>query len=94
MSLRYRWRPDPGLPPTGPDRVGQRIFPDDDAGCESGPHGAGPRLEQPLASDDWTDIALLPQGQFKPPIGVEYLLRAQLRCEPRRARIDRIELVR
>jgi hypothetical protein len=22
--------------------------------------------------DDWTDIALLPQGQFKPPIGVDY----------------------
>ena len=44
--------------------------------------------------DDWTDIALLPQGQFKPPIGVEYCYVHSFGANRGVLEIDRIELVR
>jgi hypothetical protein len=44
--------------------------------------------------DDWTDIALLPQEHFKPPIGVEYCYVHSFGANRGVLGIDRIEPVR
>ena len=44
--------------------------------------------------DDWTEITLLPQNQFKPPTGVEYCYVQSFSANRGVLEIDRIELVR
>ena len=95
VSIRYRWRPDPGLPPTEVQttRVSAHFQTTTPA------LSADPTAQAHLSSnlpprDDWTDIALLPQGQFKPPIGVEYCYLHSYGANRGVLEIDRIELVR
>jgi hypothetical protein len=95
VSIRYRWRPDPGLPPTSSltARVSAYFQ-------TTTPVVAHDPTEQAHMSSnlqpraDWADIALLPQGQFKPPIGVTYCYLHSFDADRGVLDIDRIELVR
>ncbi len=94
LSIRYRWRPDPDLPPaasltalvtahfqtTGPV-----------VGYDPNAQGAASGTLEPRG--DWTDIALIP-GQFKPPIEVEFCYLHSFGANRGVLEVDRIELVR
>ena len=95
VSIRYRWRPDPDLPATASmtARVSAHFQTTTPVGNDD------PTAQAQVSSDlsprdDWTDIALLPQGQFKPPIGVEYCYVQSFGANRGVLEIDRIELVR
>ena len=95
VSIRYRWRPDPGLPPNASmtTRVSAHFETTTPVTSED------PTAQALLSSnlpprDDWTEITLLPQNQFKPPIGVEYCYVQSYGANRGVLEIDRIELVR
>jgi hypothetical protein len=94
LSVRYRWRPDPGLPATAARTAlvtahFQTTIPV--VGYDPTAQGAASADLEPRS--DWTDIALIP-GQFKPPIEVEYCYLHSFGANRGVLEIDRIELVR
>lgn len=95
VSIRYRWRPDPSLPPTEVQtaRVSARF--ETLRPAVSGDPGAQAHMSSNLSPrGDWTDIALLPQGQFKPPTDVKYCYLQSYGANRGVLEIARIELVR
>ena len=95
VSIRYRWRPDPGLPPT--ENLTTRVsahFQTTTPVVSDDPTAQAHVSSNLRPRDDWTDIALLPQEQFKPPIGVEYCYVHSFGANRGVLEIDRIELVR
>ena len=95
VSIRYRWRPDSDIPPS--EGLTTRVsahFETTTPAVNQDPT-AQPHVSSNLPPrDDWTDIALLPQGQFKPPIGVEYCYLHSYGAKRGVLEIDRIELVK
>jgi hypothetical protein len=95
VSIRYRWRPDPGLPPT--ENLTTRVSAHFQTTTPAVTHDPTAQVHVSSnlpPSDDWTDISLRPQGQFKPPIGVEYCYVHSFGANRGVLEIDRIELVR
>jgi len=94
VSIRYRWRPDPGLPP---DEVKTTLV---SAHFETVTPAVSDDALQPQVwgtlrpGGDWTEIAFLPQGQFKPPADVKYCYMLHYAANRGVLEIDRIELVR
>ena len=94
VSIRYRWRPDPGLAPT--DVLSARVSAHLQTTTPVVDHD--PIQQAHVSSNlpprnDWTDIALLPQEQFKPPIGVRYCYLHSFDANRGVLEIDRIELI-
>jgi hypothetical protein len=75
LSIRYRWRPDPSLPPTASLTAWVNAY---------------FQMTTPAVNQD----PLVLQGQFKPPIGVEYCYVHSFGANRGVLEIDRIELVR
>ena len=95
VSLRYRWRPDPSLPQTASLTAWVNAYFQMTTPAVNQDPTAQVHVSSALPPhDDWTDIALLPQGQFKPPIGVEYCYVHSFGANRGVLEIDRIELVR
>ena len=95
VRLRFRWRPDPGSPPpeVQTTRVSARF--ETLRPAVSGDPAAQAHVSSNLPpSGDWTEIALLPQGQFKPPADVKYCYLQSYGANLGVLEIDRIELVR
>jgi hypothetical protein len=95
VSIRYRWRPDPGLPAgeVQSTRVNARF--ETLTPAVSGDPNAQALMSSNLAPrGDWTEIALLPQGQFQPPARVKYCYLQSYAANRGVLEIDRIELVR
>jgi hypothetical protein len=95
VNIRYRWRPDPGLPPTEVQTT--RVSAHFQTTTPAVP--TDPTAQAHLSSNlpprnDWTDVALVPQGQFKPPIGVKYCYLQSYGANRGVLEIARIELVR
>ena len=94
LSIRYRWQPDPDLPPAASQTAlvtahFQTTGPV--VGYDPNAQGAASGTLQPRG--DWTDIALIP-GQFKPPIEVEFCYLHSFGANRGVLEVDRIELVR
>ena len=95
VSVRYRWRPDAGLPPTEVKTTLVIARFETLTPAVSGDPDAQAIMSSNLPPrGDWTDIALLPQGQFKPPTGVKYCYLQSYGANLGVLEIDRIELVR
>ena len=95
VSIRYRWRPDPGLPPTASLTARVSAHFQTSTPVSSDDPTAQAQVSSNLAPrDDWTQIELLPQGQFKPPASVEYCYVHSYGANRGVLEIDRIELVR
>ena len=95
LSIRYRWRPDPGLPPNASLTARVSAY----FQTTTPAVGDDPTAQAYVSSnlsprDDWTDIALVPQGQFKPPTGVKYCYVQSYGANRGVLEIARIELVR
>jgi hypothetical protein len=94
VSIRYRWRPDPGLPATAVQTAPVRALFQTTTpvvGYDPNAQAAALRNLQPQA--DWTDVVLVP-GQFTPPINVEYCYLHSFDANRGALEIGRIELVR
>lgn len=94
LSIRYRWRPDPGLPSTAVRTALVTAH----FQTTTPVVGYDPNAQAAASSDleprnDWTDIALIP-GQFKPPIEVKHCYVHSFGANRGLLEIDRIELVR
>ena len=95
VSIRYRWRPDPGLPPT--ENLTTRVsahFQTTTPAVTNDPTAQAHMSSNLPPRGDWAEIALLPQGQFKPPTDVKYCYLQSYGANPGVLEIDRIELVR
>ncbi len=94
LSVRYRWRPDPGLPPTAARTA--RITAQFQT---TTPVVAYDRTAQAAASatleprDEWTVHRFVP-GNFAPPIDVSYCYLHSYGANRGVIEIDRIELIR
>lgn len=94
LSIRYRWRPAPDLPPTAARTAlvtahFQTTTPV--VGYDPNAQGAASSDLEPRI--DWTDIALVP-GQFKPPIEVAFCYLHSFGANRGVLEIDRLELLR
>jgi hypothetical protein len=95
VSIRYRWRPDPGLPPTEVQTTRVSAHFETRTPAVSGDPTAQAHMSSNLPPrGDWTEIALLPQEQFKPPTDVKYCYLQSYGANRGVLEIDRIELVR
>ena len=95
VSIRYRWRPDPGLPPNEVKTTLVIARFETLTPAVSGDPNAQAIMSSSLPPrGDWTDIALLPQGQFKPPADVKYCYMQSYAANRGVLEIDRIELVK
>ena len=95
VSIRYRWRPDPSLPSTASMTARVSAHFETTTPVTNEDPTAQALLSSNLSPrDDWTEITLLPQNQFKPPIGVEYCYVQSFDANRGVLEIDRIELVR
>jgi hypothetical protein len=95
VSIRYRWRPDPSLPTTEVQSTRVSAHFETLTPAVS----ADPTAQAHMSSNlpprgDWTQITLLPQGQFKPPTDVKYCYLQSYGANRGVLEIDRIELVR
>jgi len=94
VRLRYRWRPDPDVPPTASLTTRVSAFFETTTAVNEDATAQAHLSSNLSPRDDWTDVELRPQGQFKPPIGVEYCYVQSYGANRGVLEIDRIELVR
>jgi hypothetical protein len=94
LSIRYRWRPDPGLG-AGATRTLHVTahFQTSTPMVAYDPNAQAAASSELQPQDDWTEVTLIP-GQFRPPIEVEYCYVHSFGANRGVLEIDRIELVR
>lgn len=93
LSIRYRWRPDPGLTAGAVlTALVTAHFQTTSAVVGYDPHAQAAASGKLEPRDDWTDVALIP-GQFTPPIEIEYCYLHSFGANRGVLEIDRIELV-
>jgi hypothetical protein len=95
VSLRYRWRPDPGLAPGEVQTTQVSAHFETVRPTVSGDPTAQAHVSINLPPrGDWTDMAMIPQGQYKPPADVKYCYLKSYAANRGVLEIARIELVR